>query len=97
KGPSKGDSLGSPAGVKRVVLDTNAVVSALIFGGAVARLVTLWQSQLFIWLASAAIVEEYARVFAYPKFELEESEINQLINEDILPFITPVHVTSVPV
>src|ERR1019366_2899671 len=78
-------SLGSKERVKKVVLDTNVVISALLFGGETARLVSLWQTGAFSWLASAAIIQEYARVLAYPKFKLAEAEIRELLNEDILP------------
>jgi len=82
--------------VKKVVLDTNVVISALLFGGETVRLVSLWQTGAFSWLASAAIIQEYARVLAYPKFKLTEAEIRELLNEDILPFVTAVRVGKVP-
>ena len=82
--------------MKKVVLDTNVVISALLFGGGTARLVSLWQTGEFSWLASAAIIQEYARVLAYPKFKLAEAEIRELLNEDILPFVTAVRVGKVP-
>ena len=82
--------------MKKVVLDTNVVISALLFGGETVRLVRLWQTGAFSWLASAAIIQEYARVLAYPKFKLTEAEIRELLNEDILPFVTAVRVGKVP-
>jgi len=82
--------------VKKVVLDTNVVISALLFRRETARLVSLWQAGAFRWLASAAIIQEYARVLAYPKFKLTEAEIRELLNEDILPFVTAVRVGKVP-
>ena len=82
--------------MKKVVLDTNVVISALLFGGETVRLVSLWQTGAFSWLASAAIIQEYARVLAYPKFKLTEAEIRELLNEDILPFVTAVRVGKVP-
>ena len=82
--------------MKKVVLDTNVVISALLFGGETARLVSLWQTGAFSWLASAAIIQEYARVLAYPKFKLAEAEIRELLNEDILPFVTAVRFGKVP-
>ena len=35
-------------------------------------------------------------MLAYPKFKLAESEIRELLTEDILPFITPARATKVP-
>lgn len=70
----------------RVVLDTNTVVSALLFAGTASRLVPLWQSGRITVLLSGAILEEYLRVLAYPKFRLTEQEIRALIAEQVLPF-----------
>ncbi|MBK6557146.1 MAG: PIN domain-containing protein, partial [Comamonadaceae bacterium] len=53
----------------RVVLDTNVVLSALVFGGGAAGRVRLcWQQGTFVPLASTATVQELVRVLAYPKF-----------------------------
>ena len=70
----------------RVVLDTNTLVSALLFGGTASRLVPLWQSGRISLLVSGPILEEYLRVLAYPKFRLTEEEIRGLIDEEVLPF-----------
>ncbi|MGH7782307.1 MAG: putative toxin-antitoxin system toxin component, PIN family, partial [Candidatus Binatia bacterium] len=50
----------------RVVLDTNAVVSALLFSGISSELVSLWQKGLITLLLSREILDEYLRVFSYP-------------------------------
>lgn len=70
----------------RVVLDTNAVVSALLFSGGSSKLVSLWQNGLITPLLSRAILDEYLPVLSYPKFELSEMEIKELIQEELLPF-----------
>lgn len=70
----------------RVVLDTNAIVSALLFSGISSELVSLWQKGLITLLLSREILDEYLRVFSYPKFELTEEEIKELIQEEILPY-----------
>ena len=70
----------------RVVLDTNAIVSALLFTGVSSKLVSLWQNGLMTPLLSREILDEYLRVLSYPKFELSEKEINELIQEEILPY-----------
>lgn len=74
----------------RVVLDTNVVVSALLFSGVTARIRDLWRSGAFVFLASGDMVAEYVRVLAYPKFDLYENEIKTLLNDEILPYVTPV-------
>ena len=70
----------------RVVLDTNAVVSALLFSGISSELVSLWQKDLMTLLLSREMLDEYLRVFSYPKFELTEEEIKELIHEEIPPY-----------
>ena len=71
----------------RVVLDTNVLVSALLFTGISSELVPLWQKGTFTVLLSQEILEEYLRVLAYPKFRLSEGEIKALIEEELLPFV----------
>ncbi|HET8562775.1 MAG TPA: putative toxin-antitoxin system toxin component, PIN family [Candidatus Binatia bacterium] len=71
----------------RVVLDTNVLVSALLFSGVSSKLVPLWQKGSITVLISREILEEYLRVLAYPKFQLSEEEIKSLIEEDLLPFV----------
>jgi len=77
---------------KSAVLDTNAVISALLFRGELSRLYDLWKKKAFVVTASREIIEEYIRVLAYPKFKLSEREIEALINEELLPYIEPVTV-----
>lgn len=76
----------------RVVLDTNTLISALLFSGTASRLVPLWQSGRITVLLSKAILEEYLRVLAYPKFRLTDQEIRGLIEGDLLPFVDTVQV-----
>lgn len=71
----------------RVVLDTNALVSALLFTGITSELVPLWQKGAITVLLSREILDEYLRVLAYPKFQLSEAEIKALIEEELLPFV----------
>lgn len=79
---------------KRAVLDTNVVASALLFGGELSHLHTLWKKKAFTIVASKEIMEEYIRVLAYPKFNLTEKEIKDIIQEELLPFIEPVAATG---
>lgn len=75
--------------VTRVVLDTNVVVSALLFGGTPGRLVELWQTGRIRPVVSAAIADEYLRVLAYPRFALSREEIHFLFYDQILPYFEP--------
>lgn len=80
----------------RVVLDTNVVLSALLFGqGSVARLRTGWQSGRFVPLASAATARELVRVLAYPKFKLSASEQEDLL-ADYIPWVRVVPIPDPP-
>lgn len=71
----------------RVVLDTNVLISALLFAGVTSDLVPLWQKDAITVLLSREILDEYLRVLAYPKFELSEHEIKGLIEQELLPFV----------
>ncbi|MBI2361724.1 MAG: putative toxin-antitoxin system toxin component, PIN family [Deltaproteobacteria bacterium] len=74
----------------RVVLDTNVLVSALLFMGTASEIVPLWQKGAITVLLSRDILEEYLRVLSYPKFQLSEAEIKALMEEELLPFVTAV-------
>lgn len=78
----------------RAVLDTNVVVSALLFSGPPSRLISAWQSGRLRLVVSAPILDEYIRVLAYPKFKLTNTEIRGLLEEELIPFIETV--TAVP-
>ena len=70
----------------RVVLDTNTVLSALLFvQGRLAPLLAAWQSGIVTSLLCAQKVEEPLRVLAYPKFKLTSEEREELL-ADNLPF-----------
>ncbi|MBI2849473.1 MAG: putative toxin-antitoxin system toxin component, PIN family [Chloroflexi bacterium] len=79
--------------IKRVVLDTNVIVSALLFEGQSSALVGLWKQGKIIPLVSTETLKEIIRVLAYPKFDLREEEIKSIINEDILPYVETVKIT----
>ena len=78
----------------RAVLDTNVVISALLFKGEVSRLHSLWKERKFTVIASGEMVEEYVKVLAYPKFDLTEREIENIIHEELIPYIEPVTVAD---
>jgi len=78
--------------VIRAVLDTNVLVSALLFTGPPSRLIPAWQAGRFRPVVSAGILDEYLRVLAYPKFKLTAAEIRGLIEDELLPFVETVQV-----
>jgi len=82
----------------RVVIDTNLVVSALIFGGKLSQLRLAWQNNRFIPLASEVTISELFRVLTYPKFKLTITKQQDLLSDylqfsdtvfmpDILPVV----------
>jgi len=76
----------------RVVLDTNTLISALLFSGTASRLVPLWQSGEITPLLSKAMLQEYLQVLTYPKFRLSDQEIRGLLEEEVLPFVKTIEV-----
>ena len=84
------------AGKMRVVLDTNVVLSALVFGGGAAgQLRTAWQAGAFTPLVSTATAQELVRVLAYPKFRLSAADREELL-ADYLPHTTAVRIPDPP-
>ena len=80
----------------RVVLDTNVVLSALVFrGGAAGQVRQAWQRGLVLPLASTATVQELVRVLAYPKFGLSQAEQDELL-ADYLPYAETVRIPQPP-
>lgn len=70
----------------RVVLDTNVVVSALLFrAGRVAWLREAWQKGKVVPVVTRETVEELLRVLEYPKFRLAAEDRQELLG-DFLPF-----------
>jgi len=82
--------------VIRAVLDTNVIVSALIYKAVAFPVVVAWQQHRFQLLVSTRLLEEYIRVFHYPKFHLTQREIANLVYQELVPFITPVKVARTP-
>ena len=80
--------------VVSVVIDTNVVVSALLFGGVPGEIVNLWKTGIIQPKASKEIVDEYIRALAYPKFGLTEEEINFLLYHEILVYFDVVTVKT---
>ena len=70
----------------RVVLDTNVLVSALLFhAGSVSWLRPAWQAQKIRPLVSHDTAAELIRVLSYPKFKLTAEEREDLLG-DYLPW-----------
>lgn len=78
----------------RVVLDTNCIISALVFSQQkMAWLRYSWQSGQIIPLVSQETANELLKVLGYPKFKLSSAE-QALLLADFLPYaetITALH------
>jgi len=79
--------------VKKVVLDTSVLISALLFKGEVSKLVELWQKGKIVPVISRDTFQELRSVLAYPKFSLSQEEIKTIIEDEILPHFEVVEVT----
>ena len=80
----------------RLALDTNVLVSALLFSaGSLSWLRHAWQSETIIPLASQATTLELIRVLSYPKFRLTDHEREDLL-ADYLPWCETVIVSEPP-
>ena len=80
----------------RAVLDTNVVLSALLFAqGRLAPIRLAWQQAVFSPLVSRATTEELARALGYPKFRLTDAEGEELLG-DYLPHCTAVRIPTPP-
>lgn len=80
----------------RVVLDSNVVLSSLLFRGAIAERVRhVWRSGAIVPLVSTQTASELLRVLAYPKFRLSVGEQHELL-ADYLPFTTSVRIGQPP-
>lgn len=87
-------SYGAQLSTPRAVLDTNCLVSSLIFkNGALSWIRHSWEVREFIPLVSAQTVDELIRVLAYPKFALSAEECQNLL-EDFLPFAETVQIRT---
>lgn len=83
-----------PPRLPRVVIDTNLVLSALVFAkGRLTPLRHAWQGALCQPLASSATAAELLRVLAYPKFRLSAAEQQELL-ADYLPYCATVRMPA---
>lgn len=80
----------------RVVIDTNLVLSALVFKqGRLVPLRLLWELRRVTPIVSAATATELIRALAYPKFKLSPAEQEELLAE-YLPFCATVKIPAPP-
>jgi putative PIN family toxin of toxin-antitoxin system len=79
-----------------VVIDTNLVLSALVFAqGRLTPLRQAWQTRRILPLVSRTTAAELIRVFAYPKFKLTAEDRQELL-ADYLPYCKTVQIPTPP-
>jgi|SRR5580658_823266 putative PIN family toxin of toxin-antitoxin system len=74
----------------KVVLDTNVVIPALLHQGPTRRFLELWRTRKIKPLVSQAILDEYARVLHYPKFGFDPETAAEILEENLLPWLSKV-------
>ena len=80
----------------RWVLDTNVLVSALLFpAGRLTWIRDTWRSGTVVPLASRETTTELIRILCYPRFGLSPHEREDLL-ADYLPYCEPVTVSTPP-
>ena len=72
--------------IKKIVLDTNILVSALLFKGELAAIVDLWKNGKIMPVLSKETFAEFKTVLEYPKFSLTVQEIEVIVEEEMLPY-----------
>ena len=75
----------------RLVLDTNVLVSVLVFGGSLYWITQFWRRGLIVPIESHQTTGELIGVLSYNKFGLNSVEITSLL-EDYLPWAEVVEV-----
>jgi putative PIN family toxin of toxin-antitoxin system len=83
-----------PKKIIRVVLDTNVLISTLLFKGELTKMVGLWQRGKMIPIISKETFDELRTVLEYPKFSLSRAEIKSMVEQEILPFFEVVNVSK---
>ncbi|MEI6267696.1 MAG: putative toxin-antitoxin system toxin component, PIN family [Methylococcaceae bacterium] len=79
-----------------VVLDTNCIISALLFSQQKTTwLRHAWQNEQIIPLAGKDTVNELMRALAYPKFKLGKDQ-QALLLADFLPYAATVVIDKIP-
>ena len=78
----------------KFVLDTNVLISVLLFRKETSKIVDLWKRGKIIPVLSRETFDEFKAVLEYPKFSLTKDEIYSIVYEEVLPFFDVVEVKS---
>ncbi len=70
----------------KVILDTNVLVSSILFGGEFQKILDSLKANKFSLIFSKDTFQEFVKVLHYPKFKLTEEEIESIIAFYVLPY-----------
>ncbi len=75
----------------RFVVDTNVVISGMLFGGKPKELLLEGFARNFVWVCSEALLNEYQKVLCAKKFKLTAHEIENFMAPiiDVIEIIVP--------
>lgn len=75
----------------RVVLDSNVIISGILFGGIPSRILSFAMTGKVICFTTQDILDEISNVLSRPKFRLSKDEVNYLIKgmEDLFVIVVP--------
>ena len=77
-----------------VVLDTNILVSALLFHGELSKIVDLWKKGSILPVFTRETFAEFREVLHYPRFSLREDEMKAILEDEVLPFFEAVEIKN---
>ncbi len=80
----------------RVIIDMNIMVSAYL-GGALKVIIASWKSRRFTLVVSDTIADEYREVLQRPKFQIEQTELDDFFSLllDRAEFVIPLETINV--
>ena len=78
----------------KVVLDTNVIISSILFKGELAGIVDLWKRGRIVPVVSRETFHEFRTVLGYPKVRLTKDEMKAIIEEEVLPFCEIAEITG---
>jgi uncharacterized protein len=84
--------MGEKKGKIKVILNTNVLVSALLFKKETSKIVGLWKSGKILPAVSKETFDEFRKVLEYPRFALSKDEIHMIIYKEVLPFFEVVEI-----
>lgn len=83
----------TPRRAPRLFIDTNVLVSAVVFGGEPRRLIEAIRAGRIVGIVSLHVLGEFVGVLTRPKFGFDE-DVAVLLAEEISAFMTVVPIVS---